>query len=457
MTPFFIKHKLSERSVNEDVRKFMRGGRRRKVPSEAKAGDEHLRYKFKYCVSNSKNKGDVDLSRTVILDGARTPFGKFGGALSALAASDLGANAIKAALQRAGVEPEAVNEVIMGTVLQAGQGQIPSRQAAAKAGIPYSVKTETINKVCASGLRSVTLADQLIRLGDEEVIVAGGMESMSNAPYYLPNGRWGLRMGDAKLIDGMVFDGLSCAFHPDNVHMGTYGNETANTFELARETQDEWAVRSHQFALKAMEEGKFAEEITPIEIKGRKGEVTVITEDEAPRKNTSLEALSKLRPAFDKDGTITAGNAPGVNDGACALVLMSEEKAKRDGKNPLAYVLGHAEVGVEPKDFPQTPGLVINELLKKTNKSIEDIDLVEINEAFAAVALVSNQIAGIESEKVNVNGGAVALGHPIGASGARIILTLAYELKRRGGGIGIAAICSGGGQGDAIMIEVPKQ
>ncbi|PYF07509.1 acetyl-CoA C-acetyltransferase [Ureibacillus chungkukjangi] len=393
----------------------------------------------------------------MILEGARTPFGKFGGGLSPLSASDLGGNAIKAALERANVATDTVNEVIMGTVLQAGQGQIPSRQAATKAGIPYSVKTETINKVCASGMRSVTLADQLIRLGDEEVIVAGGMESMSNAPYYLPNGRWGLRMGDAKLVDGMVYDGLSCAFHPNNVHMGTYGNETANTFEIARETQDEWAVRSHQLAIKAMEDGKFAEEITPIEIKGRKGDITTVHEDEAPRKNTSMEALSKLRSAFDKDGTITAGNAPGVNDGACAMVLMSEERANEEGRKPLAYVLGHAEVGVEPKDFPQTPGIVINELLKKTNKSIEEIDLIEINEAFSAVALVSNQIAGIDSEKVNVNGGAVALGHPIGASGARIILTLAYELKRRGGGIGIAAICSGGGQGDAIMIEVPKQ
>ncbi|QCR31395.1 acetyl-CoA C-acetyltransferase [Lysinibacillus sp. SGAir0095] len=397
------------------------------------------------------------MSRTVILDGARTPFGKFGGTLSTLTASDLGGSAIKTALERANVAPDQVDEVIMGTVLQAGQGQIPSRQAAAKAGIPYSVKTETINKVCASGLRSVTLADQLIRLGDEEVIVAGGMESMSNAPYYLPNGRWGLRMGDAKLVDGMVYDGLSCSFHPNNVHMGTYGNETASTFELAREAQDEWAVRSHHLATKAIEDGKFAEEITPIEIKGRKGDITTVLEDEAPRKNTSLEALSKLRPAFDKDGSITAGNAPGVNDGACAFVLMSEERANKEGRKPLAYVLGHAEVGVEPKDFPQTPGLVINELLKKTNKSIEEIDLIEINEAFAAVALVSNQIAGIDSEKVNVNGGAVALGHPIGASGARIILTLAYELKRRGGGVGIAAICSGGGQGDAILIEVPKQ
>lgn len=396
------------------------------------------------------------LSKSVILEGARTPFGKFGGSLASLSASDLGGNAIQSALQKANIQPTEVQEVIMGTVLQGGQGQIPSRQAATKAGIPYTVKTETINKVCASGMRSVTLADQLIRLGEEEVIVAGGMESMSNAPYYLPKGRWGLRMGDAKLVDGMVYDGLSCAFHPNNVHMGTYGNETASSFDISREVQDEWAVRSHQLAIKAIEEGKLAEEIVPIEIKGRKGDVTTIQEDEAPRKDTTMEALSKLKPAFDKDGTITAGNAPGVNDGACALVLMSEERAEREGRKPLAYVLGHAEVGVEPKDFPQTPGIVIKELLKKTQKSVDDIDLIEINEAFAAVALVSNQIAGLDPEKVNVNGGAVALGHPIGASGARIILTLAYELRRRGGGIGIAAICSGGGQGDAIMIEVPK-
>ncbi len=396
------------------------------------------------------------MSKTVILDGARTPFGKFGGTLSSLTASDLGGKAIAAALERAQIKPEEVNEVIMGTVLQAGQGQIPSRQAATKAGIPYSVKTETINKVCASGMRSVTLADQLIRLGEEEVIVAGGMESMSNAPYYLPKGRWGLRMGDAQLVDGMIYDGLSCAFHPDQVHMGTYGNSTASEFNLTRQAQDEWAVRSHQLAFKAIEEGKLAEEVVSVEIKGRKGEVSLVVEDEAPRKDTTLEALSKLRPAFDRGGTITAGNAPGVNDGACALVLMSEDKAQKVGRKPLATILGHAEVGVEPKDFPQTPGIVINELLKKTGKTVEDIDLFEINEAFAAVALVSNQIAGIDSEKVNVNGGAVALGHPIGASGARIILTLAYELRRRGGGIGIAAICSGGGQGDAIMIEVPK-
>lgn len=393
--------------------------------------------------------------RTVILEGARTPFGKFGGALSSLSASDLGGIAIQEALNRANVKPEEVNEVIMGTVLQAGQGQIPSRQAAVKAGIPYTAKTETINKVCASGMRSVTLADQLIRLGEEDVIVAGGMESMSNAPYYLQKGRWGLRMGDTSLVDGMIYDGLSCSFHPKKVHMGTYGNSSAEEFKLTREEQDKWSERSHQLAIQAIDSGKLSEEIVPIEIQTRK-ETIIVKEDESPRRNTSLEALSKLKPAFDKDGTITAGNAPGVNDGACALVLTSEKKAIEEGRKPLAYVLGHAEIAIEPENFPQTPGLVIQEILKKTNKTIDEIDLIEINEAFAAVALISQQIAGLDPDKVNVNGGAVALGHPIGASGARIILTLCYELKRRGGGIGIAAICSGGGQGDAIMVEVPK-
>lgn len=394
------------------------------------------------------------LSRTVILDGARTPFGKFGGALSSLTASDLGGIAIKEALAKANVEADAVNEVIIGTVLQAGQGQIPSRQAATKAGIPWNVKTETINKVCASGMRSVTLADQLIRLGDEEVIVAGGMESMSNAPYYMPKGRFGLRMGDASLVDGMIYDGLSCAFHPKQVHMGIYGNDTASKFEVSREQQDAWAVRSHEKALAAIDTGKFAEEIVAVEIPQRKGDPLRIETDEAPRAGTTLETLTKLKSAFSSDGTITAGNAPGVNDGACALVLMSEEKAQQENRQPLATILAHAEVGVAPEDFPQTPGLVINELLKKSGKTLADIDLIEINEAFAAVALVSNQISGLDESKVNVNGGAVALGHPIGASGARIILTLAYELKRRGGGLGIAAICSGGGQGDAVLIEV---
>ncbi|MER2108045.1 MAG: acetyl-CoA C-acetyltransferase [Solibacillus sp.] len=392
--------------------------------------------------------------RTVILEGARTVFGKFGGGLASLTASDLGAVAIKGAMEKANISVEQIDEVIFGTVLQAGQGQIPSRQASAKAGIGWDVKTETINKVCASGMRAVTLADQLIRLGDEEVIVAGGMESMSNAPYYMKDGRFGLRMGDASIVDGMIYDGLSCAFDTKRPHMGIYGNQTATKFDLTREVQDAWAVRSHQLALTAIQESKFAEEIVDVVIPQRKGEPITVNVDEAPRVNTTLETLANLRPAFDRDGTITAGNAPGVNDGACALVLMREERAEKEGRIPLATIVAHAEVGVAPEDFPQTPGLVINQLLEKSGKTLADIDLFEINEAFAAVALVSSQLANLDEAKVNVNGGAIALGHPIGASGARIILTLAYELRRRGGGLGIAAICSGGGQGDAILIEV---
>lgn len=395
------------------------------------------------------------MGRTVILSGARTPFGKSGGALSGLTASDLGGIAIKAAIERANINGEEVQEAILGNVLQGGQGQIPSRQAARKAGLPWNVKTETINKVCASGMRSVTLADQIIRAGDEDLIVAGGMESMSNAPYFLPNVRHGLRMGDGAVKDLMVHDGLTCSF--TGVHMGTYGNEVAAEMDISREEQDEWALRSHELALAAIEAGKFTEEIVPVEIPQRKGDPVVVSVDEAPRKDTSLERLAKLRPVFGGDGTITAGNAPGVNDGAAAFVLMSEERAEREGRTPEAIIIGQEAIAVEAKDFPKTPGIVINEILKKTGKSLEDIDLFEINEAFAAVALTSGKLANLDSSKVNVNGGAVALGHPIGASGARIILTLIHELKRRGGGIGIAAICSGGGQGDAIMIEVPKQ
>lgn len=394
------------------------------------------------------------MNQSVIVSGARTAFGKFGGSLSSLSASDLGGIAIKGALEEIHLAPEEIDQVIMGNVLQAGQGQIPSRQAAAKAGIPWSVKTETINKVCASGLRSITLADQLIRLGDENIIVAGGMESMSNAPYYVPNARFGLRMNNATLVDGMVYDGLSCAFDPAHVHMGTYGNKTAKELNISREEQDRFAARSQERAVASIENGVFEQEIVDVVVPQRKGEDLVIRVDEAPRKGTTVEVLANLKPAFGKDGTVTAGNAPGINDGACAVVVMNEEEANKRGLTPLTKIIGHAEVGVEPADFPQTPGLVIEKLLEKTGKSVDEIDLFEINEAFAVVALASKQIAGLDEEKINVNGGAVALGHPIGASGARIVLTLAHELKRRGGGIGIAAICSGGGQGDAIMIEV---
>jgi acetyl-CoA C-acetyltransferase len=394
------------------------------------------------------------MGRTVILSGVRTPFGKFGGSLSSLTAAQLGGIAVKEAIARAEVKGEDVQEVILGSVLQGGQGQIPSRQAAREAGLPWEVKTETVNKVCASGMRSVTLGDQIIRAGDEDLIVAGGMESMSNAPYILPKARWGLKMGDSSIKDLMIHDGLTCSF--TGVHMGTYGNSTAKEMEISREAQDEWALRSHQKAIAAIEGGIFAEEIVPVTVPQRKGAPVVVEHDESPRKDTSIERLSKLAPVFNSDGTITAGNAPGINDGAAALVLMSEERALREGRKPEAIILGHAAIALEAKDFPQTPGVVINNLLNKTGKSVEDIDLFEINEAFAAVALASGKIAGLDPEKLNVNGGAVALGHPIGASGARIIITLMHELKRRGGGIGIAAICSGGGQGDAVMIEVPR-
>ncbi len=388
----------------------------------------------------------------MILSGVRTPIGKFGGVLSTLTAAQLGGIAIKEALSRAKVQAENVNEVIVGNVLQGGQGQIPSRQAAHAAGLPWHVKTETVNKVCASGLRSVTMADQIIRAGDEEVIVAGGMESMSNAPYIMPKARWGLRMGDQPVKDLMIHDGLTCSF--TGVHMGTYGNSTSKELGITREQQDEWALRSHKRAVAAQESGILAEEITPVSVPQRKGDPIIVDKDEAPRKDTSIERLASLSPVFDHDGTITAGNAPGINDGAAALVLMSEEKAKQEGREPLATILAHTAIAVEAEEFPKTPGLVINELLRKTGKAVEDIDLFEINEAFATVALATNQLANLDPEKVNVNGGAVALGHPIGASGARILITLIHELKRRGGGIGIAAICSGGGQGDAIMIEV---
>ncbi|WP_332692097.1 acetyl-CoA C-acetyltransferase [Halalkalibacter lacteus] len=390
--------------------------------------------------------------RTVIVSGARTPFTKYGSVLRPLSASELGGYVIKEALRRANVPSGQVDDVIMGHVLQAGQGQIPSRQAAHYAGLPWTVRTETINKVCASGMRSVTMADRMIRLQEADVIVAGGMESMSNAPYYLPSARWGQRMGNGELIDGMIHDGLTCSFR--GVHMGTYGSDVARELGISREEQDRWAYESHKKAMDAIESRKLAEEIVAVPVPQRKGDDLIVQTDEAPRKDTSVETLTKLKPVFSQDGTITAGNAPGINDGAAALVLMSEEKAKEQRLTPLATIVAHTAMATKPEDFPKTPGLVINQLLEKANRRADDIDLFEINEAFAAVALASKQIAGLDLNIINVNGGAVALGHPIGASGTRIILTLAYELKRRGGGLGIAAICSGGGQGDAILIEV---
>ncbi|RID85296.1 acetyl-CoA C-acetyltransferase [Peribacillus asahii] len=387
------------------------------------------------------------MGKTVIVSAARTPFGKFGGALKNLQAVDLGGVAIKEALVRAGVEGDQVDEVIMGMVLQGGAKQIPSRQAARIAGLPWEVQTETINKVCASGLRSVTLADQILRAGDADVIVAGGMESMSNAPYILKNARWGMRMGDGKVVDL----GLTDAY--DGQHMAVHGSNVAAEYEISREAQDNWALRSQQRAIEAIEAGKFNEEIVPVAVPQRKGEPILVNKDEAPRE-TTFEQLKKLPPVFTKDGSITAGNAPGINDGAGAMILMSEEKAAELGKTPLAVILGHAAVGQEAPYIAITPGLAINKLLKKTGYTIDQIDSFEVNEAFAAVTLTSEKIAGYDLEKVNVNGGAVAFGYPIGASGARIIMTLIYELRRRGGGLGIVAICSGAAQGDAILIEV---
>ncbi|WP_440602838.1 acetyl-CoA C-acetyltransferase [Bacillus sp. GB_SG_008] len=396
--------------------------------------------------------GEYVLTRTVILSAARTPVGKFGGALKDVKATKLGGIAIGAALERANVAASDIEEVIFGAVIQGGQGQIPSRQAAREAGIPWETRTETVNKVCASGLRAVTLADQIIRTGDQSLLVAGGMESMSNSPYILRGARWGYRMGHNEVVDLNVADGLTCSF--SGVHMGVYGGDVAKEDGISREMQDEWACRSHMRAVASRKEGRFEEEIVPVSVPQRKGEPVVVAHDEAPREDTTVEKLAKLKPVFDKDAAVTAGNAPGLNDGAAALVLMSEERAKQEGRKPLATILGHTAIAVEAKDFPRTPGYAINELLKKTGKKVEEIDLFEINEAFAAVAIASANIAGIDPEKINVNGGAVAMGHPIGASGARIIVTLIHALKQRGGGIGIASICSGGGQGDAIMIEV---
>lgn len=392
--------------------------------------------------------------QSVIVSAARTPFGRFQGALSKKKAVELGGAVLEAAMQRASITVDEVEQVIMGMVLQGGAGQVPSRQAARLAGLPWETPSVTINKVCASGLRAVTLADALIRAGDIDVALAGGMESMSNAPYAIPGARNGFRMGDGVVIDLMTHDGLECAFH--NVHMAALGSRVAAEYGIAREAQDEWALRSHQRALSAIESGRMAEEIVPIEIVDKKKGTTLVDTDEAPRSDTSLEKLAALLPVFVKDGTITAGNAPGVNDGAGALAVMSAEYAERTNRKPLAYIKGYTEVGAEAAYIATTPGLAIEKLLKKTGYKLDDIDLFEVNEAFAAVTLTSGKMIGLEYDKVNVNGGAVALGHPIGASGARILMTLIYELRRRGGGLGIAAICSGAAQGDAVLVEVPK-
>jgi acetyl-CoA C-acetyltransferase len=391
------------------------------------------------------------MPQTVILGAARTPIGKLGGGLSSMDATELGGIAIKAALERAEVGPDEVQHVVMGQVLQAGQGQIPSRQAQIKAGIPIEVSSETINKVCASGVRAAGLIDASIRAGDLDVAVAGGMESMSNAPYLLKQARFGFRMGDAKAIDAMINDGLRNPF--TGKQMFEEAGEVADELELTRADMDRWALRSHELAVKATDEGRLPDEIVPVTVKGRKGD-TVVEIDESPRRDTSLESLSKLKALTGDQGSHTAGNSPGVNDAGGALVLSSAEWADRNGKTVLAEIIAQAAVA---DDFPylaRTPSAAAKKALDKVGMTADDVDLWEINEAFASVTLNSIRALGIDEDKVNVNGGAVALGHPIGASGARIIGTLVLELRRRGGGIGCAAICSGGGQGDAVLVKV---
>jgi acetyl-CoA C-acetyltransferase len=383
------------------------------------------------------------MARSVIVSAVRTPFGKLGGALKNYQAPELGAVAIRGALDRAGIENEDVEYVIMGQVLQAGTGQAPARQASVAAGLPKEIGSDVINKVCASSVRAVEMADQMIRAGDHSVIVAGGMESMSNAPYLLKKARFGYRLGDGVLIDSMTSDGLTSTF--DDLHMVAQASLVSRELGISREDQDRWALRSHQRAVDAIDSGRFDEEIVPV------GEVTT---DEGPRRDTSYERLSQLEPVFDPEGTTTAGNAPGVNDGAGALVVTSEEFARERGLEILATIVSQAYVADDFAYLARTPALAGLRALEKAGKSIDDVKRVELNEAFSSVVLNSTAMLGTDPEHVNVNGGAVALGHPIGASGARILATMIHELRRNGGGFGLAAICSGGGQGDALLLEV---
>jgi len=388
---------------------------------------------------------------SVILGAARTPIGKMGGSLASVPATELGARAIEAALDQAGVAPEQVEHVIMGQVLQAGQGQIPSRQAQIAAGIPKEVSSETVNKVCASGVRAAVLLDQAIRAGDVEVGVGGGMESMSSAPYLLPGARFGLRMGDAQALDAMVHDGLTNPFSGKQMYVEA--TEVAEELELTRPDMDRWALRSHERALQATDDGRMADEIVPVTVRGRKGD-TVVEVDEAPRRGSSLEALAKLPGLVGRDGSHTAGNSPGVNDGAGALVLASDEWAQANGREVLAEIVAHAQTANDFAYLATTPATAAMKALDRAGLQPSDIDLWEINEAFASVTLNSIRMLNVDEDRVNVNGGAVALGHPIGASGTRILGALVHELRRRGGGLGCAAICSGGGQGDAVVLRV---
>jgi acetyl-CoA C-acetyltransferase len=387
----------------------------------------------------------------VIVAGARTPFGKFGGAFRDQPATSLGAHAIRAALERAGVKGADVDYVIMGQVLQAGAGQITARQAAIEAGIPQEVPAITINKVCLSGLNAIALADQLIRAGEVEVVVAGGMESMSEAPYLVPKARFGARMGDTQMVDSMVHDGLWSTFTKQ--HMGEGSDEVNRELEISREEQDAWAARSHQRAERAWASGVMAEEVVPVALPQKRGDPLKVDRDEGVRPGTTVEALGKLEPAFGQGGTITAGNASQISDGAAAVVVMSAQRARKLGLEPLAEVVSHGMSADRYTWLHTVPALALSNALKKAGLNAQDLDLVEINEAFAAVALNATRMLELDEERVNVNGGAVALGHPIGASGARLVLTVAHELKRRGLKVGAAALCGGGGQGDALIIR----
>jgi acetyl-CoA C-acetyltransferase len=392
------------------------------------------------------------MAGSVILAGARTPIGKLSGALAGFSATDLGGFAIKAALERAGVAPDQVDYVFMGHVLQAGAGQITARQAAVDAGIPMTVPATTVNKVCLSGLNSIYLADLLIGAGQADIVVAGGMESMTQAPYLLPGAREGYRAGDKTVVDSMLYDGLFCAF--DQVAMGAGTEKYAASAGLAREPQDDLAAKSHERAAAAIKEGRLADEIVPVEVPQRRGDPVVVDTDEGVRPGTTVESLSGLRPAFDKAGNITAGNASQISDGGAAVIVTSKAAAERLGVAPLGEVIGYGQVAGPDPSLLSQPSRAINAALQGAGKAVSDVDLFELNEAFAAVGLASMADLGINDDVVNVNGGAIALGHPVGMSGTRIALTLMLELKRRGGGLGAAALCGGGGQGDALLVSV---
>ena len=388
---------------------------------------------------------------SVIVSSARTPIGKLSGAFASLTAMDLGGVAIRAALERGGVGPEQVDYVIMGHVLQAGQGQITARQAAAKAGIPMTVPALTVNKVCLSGINAIYLADQMIQSGDAEVVVAGGMESMTQAPYVLGGARAGYRMGNAEMMDSLIHDGLWCAF--DMEHMGTGTQRYANEREIARDAQDDLAAKSHERAASAIKEGRLADEIAPVEIPQRKGDPILVDTDEGVRPGTTLDSLGALKPAFHTEGTITAGNASQISDGGAALVMTSRETAEELGLSPIAELLSYGMVAGPDPSLLHQPSRAIKRALEPIDTKVKDLDLLEINEAFAAVGVASMRDLGVSDDIVNVNGGAIALGHPVGMSGARIVLTLINELRRRGGGTGAAALCGGGGQGDAAILR----